>query len=148
MNCALGISQLSRLEAVIERRQELAEEYARELRGVGGIVRPPLASAVGRISWFVYVIRLDDEFSRAERDEICQAMLLRGIATGRYFAPLHLQPVFTAEAQKREVPRLRHTEALADRVLALPFFNELTLAQIHEVCGALDESIRELRRKT
>jgi dTDP-4-amino-4,6-dideoxygalactose transaminase len=42
---------------------------------------------------------------------------------------------------------LQQTEFVADRVIALPFFNELTEAEIQEVCDALEESIRELRRK-
>jgi dTDP-4-amino-4,6-dideoxygalactose transaminase len=43
---------------------------------------------------------------------------------------------------------LPQTEFVADRVIALPFFNQLKETEIQEVCGALDDSIRELRRKT
>jgi perosamine synthetase len=93
INCALGFSQLARIEAVIARRQELAQIYDRELAGVGEIVRPALASEIGRISWFVYPVQLAAEFSGADRDVICEAMLRKGIATGKYFAPLHRQPV-------------------------------------------------------
>jgi dTDP-4-amino-4,6-dideoxygalactose transaminase len=50
-----------------------------------------------------------------------------------------------AEAQQRKLP---NTEAIADHVIALPFFNQLTEREIQDVCGALEESIRELRRKT
>lgn len=153
VNCALGSSQLQRLDSIVVGRQKLAETYHRELGDVQGVLRPPPASAVGQISWFVYAVRLAEEFTRADRDGICQAMLRKGIATGRYFAPLHKQPVFTSHPLA-QVPdmcgrnNLANTEAVADRVIALPFFNELTLAEIQEVCGALDESIREARRKT
>jgi len=41
-----------------------------------------------------------------------------------------------------------NTDAVAERIIALPFFNQLTRAEIHEVSGALKASIRELRRKT
>lgn len=149
LNCALGISQLSRVEEVIARRQELAEIYDRELAGILEVHRPSLVSRVGRISWFVYPIRLVEKFGRADRDWICKSMLHKEIATGRYFAPLHLQPVFASSVrqQKSELP-LPHTEFVADRIIALPFFNQLTRKEIQEVCGALTESISELRRKT
>lgn len=171
INCALGISQLARIEKIIARRQKLAEIYDRELTPVSEVSRPALTSAVGRISWFVYPVRLAAEFGAKHRDWICQSLARKGIATGRYFAPLHQQPVlqprpFAKNAKgwgtqaanlkgwgsqvRTQAPlasSLVHTEFVADRVIALPFFNELTEPEIHEVCGALGESIRELRRK-
>ena len=149
INCALGVSQLQRIESVIERRQKLAEVYNRELANTCEVHRPPLTSKVGRISWFVYPIRLGKDFSRADRDWICESMLRKDIATGRYFAPLHLQPVLASSiGQGKSELRLPQTEFVGDRIIALPFFNELTEKEIQEVCGALAESIRELRRKT
>jgi len=165
INCALGISQLSRIEKIIEKRQLLAEAYDRELTRIGEIIRPPLTSGVGRISWFVYPIRLAPEFGEKDRDWICESLRRKGIETGRYFAPLHQQPVLKthpfpprrakewgtqskiSNTQSENSCGLSQTEFVADRVIALPFFNELTEREIQEVCGALEESVRELRRK-
>jgi dTDP-4-amino-4,6-dideoxygalactose transaminase len=146
MNCALGISQLKRLEHVIEKRQHLAESYECRLRSVKDLICPPLSYAIGRISWFVYPIRLPDRFARADRDWICESLASKGVATGRYFAPLHRQPVL--QKWKVNVPRLPNTDSVADRVIALPFFNELTEAEIEEVCSVLDDSIYRCRRNT
>src|SRR5947209_139784 len=79
INCALGISQLSRIEKIIEGRQLLAEAYDRELAHVGEIIRPPLTRGVGRISWFVYPIRLAADFDVKDRDWICESLLRKGI---------------------------------------------------------------------
>jgi perosamine synthetase len=149
INCALGISQLKRIEEIVAQRQKLTEFYDRELAAIDNIRRPPLKSDAGRISWFVYPIQLTKEFTRADRDRICESMGHKGIATGRYFAPLHLQPVFHA-AMWRGAPKLRlpNTEFAADRIITLPFFNQLTENEIQEVCGALAESIDDLRRRT
>ena len=149
INCALGISQLKRIEEIIVRRQRLAGIYDRQLAAEANIRRPPLKSVMGRISWFGYPIQLTIEFTRADRDAICESMERKGIATGRYFAPLHLQPVFHA-AMWRGAPKLGlpNTESVADRVITLPFFNTLTENEIHEICGALADSIIEIRRKT
>ena len=145
MNCALGISQLRRVEEVLTRRQSLAETYDRELTQVTGVIRPPLSSIVGQISWFVYPVRLPEEFTRSDRDAVCLAMAEKGIATGRYFSPLHLQPVLARTGLEKA--KLPNTEFVADGILALPFFNELKKNEIQEVCSALDDSIREVRRK-
>jgi len=37
---------------------------------------------------------------------------------------------------------LQITESLAQRTLALPFFNRITIERVHEVCAALQEAIR------
>ena len=146
LNCALGISQLQRLEATIARRQYLAEIYDRELARIAEIIRPSVTSPVGRISWFVYPIQLTAQFTRVHRDRICESLARKGIASGRYFSPLHLQPILGSYGIAR--PALPQTEFVADRVMTLPFFNELTQGEIQEVSGAVEESMRELRLKT
>jgi len=147
INCALGISQLRRLETVIVKRQQLAEAYDRGLQVNPEIIRPPLNSSIGRISWFVYPVQLAPQFSMQDRDWICESLLRRGIASGRYFAPLHLQPVLVGHQSASAATALRHTESVAERVIALPFFNELSHREIQTVCGTLEESIGELGRK-
>jgi perosamine synthetase len=176
MNCALGISQLARIEEVVQKRKKLAEAYDRQLTSIPWIVRPPLTSSLGRISWFVYPVQLAAEFSAEDRDWICGRMLEEGIATGRYFPPLHRQPVFLSPPFRKTTKRLNpnpfaqedmnlpgenasertsspslplpNTEFVADRVIQLPFFNELTEAEIQKVCGRLKDAIQEARRRT
>ena len=65
-----------------------------------------------------------------------EAMRKRGIACGRYFAPVHLQRPYRVQGCSLPV-----TESVADRTMALPFFNALSEDQIDEVCSALRECI-------
>ena len=145
INCALGISQLARIESIVARRQTLAESYDRALANIREVMRPPLTNPVGRISWFAYPVRLAPEFTAKHRDQACAAMLAKGIGTGKYFAALHRQPVLRDNANRRD--RLPNTGVVAERVIALPFFNELTEVEIQYIAGALEEAIRELWRK-
>jgi len=139
MNCALGIAQLKRIEAILSRREEIARKYSDRLRGNRNLRLPALTSPNRRISWFVYVVRLSGTLSQIHRDWIVQEMNRRGIGCGRYFAPIHLQPAY----QFASVPKtdLRVTETEASRCLALPFFNRLEDGQIDEVCENLCELI-------
>jgi perosamine synthetase len=140
MSCALGLAQLGRIESILERRRRVAEEYDRRLRSCPELVLPQLAMPDRSISWFVYTVRLADEFTGAERDAIRQSLIDRDIGCGRYFAPIHLQPSY------RSVPsaklRLPVTESQAGRTLALPFFNRITSEQLAEVCDCLIEAVR------
>lgn len=140
MSCALGIAQLKRLGAIMARREEVARAYARKLAGRPELLLPLTEIADGRISWFVYVIRLSDSFTRHDRDRIVSDLHKRGIACGRYFAPIHLQP-FYRKSFGYEPGSLPITERFAARTIALPFFSQITAEQIDIVCGELTELI-------
>jgi len=142
-SCALGIEQLKRVEAILERRAAVAREYQRRLEGHPDLELPPLALARRRISWFVYVVRLRGNRAPAHRDEVLAAMASRGIACGRYFAPIHLQPAY--RTQPHRCMDLTQTELIAPRTLALPFFNRITDEQIDEVCRTLCEALATIQ---
>jgi perosamine synthetase len=134
--CALGSAQLERLGALSARREAVARGYHERLRERGDLVLPGLEVEGGRIGWFAYVVRLAEGFDVEDRDWIVAELRRRGIGSGRYFPPIHLQP------HVREVVRHRRgdfpvTEAAAARSLALPFFTGITDAQLDEVCSTL-----------
>jgi perosamine synthetase len=137
LSCALGVEQLKRIEPILERRAAVAREYQRRLQDHPDLELPPLALPRRRISWFVYVVRLRGHRAASLRGKVLEAMASRGIACGRYFAPIHLQPVY--RTQLHRCMDLTQTELIAPRTLALPFFNRIADEQIEEVCRTLRE---------
>jgi perosamine synthetase len=140
INCALGIEQLNRLGTILDRREAIAREYSQRLGQHPNLELPPLTVPRRKISWFVYVVRLGDRFNQDHRDWIVKEMKARGIGTGRYFAPIHLQPIYRSCAVPKSA--LPITEFCASRSLALPFFNRIRQEQIAEVCRVLIELIQ------
>ena len=136
MSCALGIAQLERIEVILEQREAVARAYTRRLAGCSDIVLPSHDIADGRISWFVYVVQLGDDFTQADRDRIVTEMRARGIGCGRYFAPIHLQPCYR-DLRTHRPTVLPQTERIAARTIALPFFNSISEKQIEFVCEEL-----------
>ena len=104
---------------------------------VPGLELPPITLPSRTISWFVYVVRLPQS---ANRDRVQAALAERGIATGRYFPPIHLQPAWRSHST--QAPHLPLTESIARRTLALPFFNRITPAQQVQVASALGDALR------
>jgi perosamine synthetase len=135
--CALGRVQLRRIDEILALRRQAAERYDALLAHVPGLERPPLSLPNRELSWFVYVVRLPEG---ADRDRVQAALARRGIATGRYFAPIHLQPVCRAWSGQ-DAGHFPLTESIARRTLALPFFNRITADQQQEVADALREAI-------
>jgi perosamine synthetase len=134
MACALGRVQLSRLAEMLSLRNAAAERYLSLIAGIPGIELPPLRLPDRTISWFVFVVRMRDEVTRNRAQA---ALAARGIATGRYFAPIHLQPAWRNHPQARA--SLPITDDIAPRLLALPLFNRISEHQQIEVANALAE---------
>jgi perosamine synthetase len=133
INCALGLAQMSRLEEILRKREAVASAYHQRLAQYQELVLPPPAVAAGRISWFVYVVRLGLG-PYHDREVVMRGLAAAGIASGRYFAPIHLQPSYAAWRTSANLPV---TEAESARTLALPFFNNLREETIDEVCDTL-----------
>ena len=136
MACALGRVQLSRLGDILALREAAAKRYDELLAEIPGLDRPPLTLPNRVISWFIYVVRLP---AYADRDPVQSLLARRGIATGRYFPPIHSQPAW--RAQSSAAISLPLSEAIARRVLALPFYNRIATSQQEEVAEALREAI-------
>jgi perosamine synthetase len=137
MHCALGLAQIKRIENIITARETVARTYHQLLNDCKDIVLPPASIPQGRISWFVYVVRLQERFTGAQRDAVLKAFASAEVGCGRYFAPIHMQPSYSAWRNSYSLPA---TESISARTLALPFFNKLTPTDVQHVCGLLRET--------
>jgi perosamine synthetase len=139
--CALGRTQLSRIAEILTLRTAAAQRYQALLQSVPGLELPPLNLPQRTISWFVYVVRLPEQI---DRDQVQAALASRGIATGRYFAPIHLQPAWRSHPSAGSAS-LPITESIARRTLGLPFFNRITLAQQQQVAAELINALQQTK---
>jgi perosamine synthetase len=146
INCALGLGQLSRLDHILAARSRAAAMYREELSTIPEVVLPFPASRGTEISWFVFVLRLQDEFRQEDRDAILQSLRNDGIGCNNYFAPIHLQQFYRERFGFRP-GQFPITEHVAARTIALPFFNTLTREQVQAVAASLRRAFRELPRR-
>jgi len=135
MQAALGTVQLQRLGELLAGRARAAEAYRRRLADEPRLVLQKICDDV-EMSWFVFVVRLADEYSSKDRDRILAALQGRGIGCSNYFAPIHLQPAY-AERFEYERGAFPVCEHVADRTIALPFHTRITEEQIDAVCNTL-----------
>ncbi|MBA7710764.1 GDP-perosamine synthase [subsurface metagenome] len=137
INCALGIVQLSRIEQFKAKRRQVAKCYQEMLAGDDRLILPAEPPGCD-ISWFVFVLRLADRFTRPQRDSVLKAMRNRNIQVGNYFPPVHLQPFMVRQfgCKKGDFPV---TESVSERTIALPFYNNLTEDETAVVCRTLKE---------
>ncbi len=140
INCALGIVQLNRLEELLQKREKVADMYTRALNHLEGIQRPPTRIEGVKLSWFVYVVRLQEA---RHRDKMIELLKQDGIGCNTYFPPIHLQP-FYVEQFGYKIGDFPITEKVAASTIALPFFNLLTSQQVNAVAESLTRNLLTL----
>lgn len=129
---ALGVAQVEKLDALLERRAAVARLYAERLGGIEGLRVPAPGRGSEVRSWFVYPVRLSAD---ADRDATIARLGERGIAAKAYLPCIHLFP-HLRELGYRE-GQFPVAEAAARDSLALPFFPRMTEAQVDRVCQEL-----------
>ena len=139
MSAALGLSQLRRLDEIVAARARVAGWYVEALTTIDEIVLPKVADDVG-MSWFVFVVRLAEQFSRADRDRVLARLRARKIGCRDYFTPIHLQP-YIREALGTHEGQFAVTEHVCDRTIALPFYSQMTQQEVSRVADALRASL-------
>jgi perosamine synthetase len=137
MSAALGLSQLARLDHFLARRARVAQQYGERLAAMDGVRAPTVRPEV-RMSWFVYVVTLDEG---CDRDRTIAGMEREGVPCRGYFAPVHTQPYIRDRFGDLR-GTLPLTEAIGRRTLALPFHNGLEEPEIEQVLAVLRRHLR------
>ena len=128
MQAAILRVKLTHLDRWNEARQAHAHTYTEQLQGV--VEAFPIAHPASTHVYYVYVVQVQ------ERDRLRQMLEQDGIATGiHYPLPLHLQPACAQYGYTRGMFPV--TEAVAERIVSLPLYPELTGEQIKTVVTAI-----------
>jgi perosamine synthetase len=141
LSCALGVAQLERLDELLAARARVAALYNEALAGVDELGLPCPDEDGDRRSWFVYVVQLPPG---VDRDAAVTALREHGVESKPYLPAIHLMSFYRERFGHRE-GEFPVCEDVARRSLALPFFGELSEAEIDQVVAALGEVIEGQR---
>jgi len=144
MNAALGVSQLARLDEMNRQRAVLAARYRELLGDVDGVLPLVLPSYPMRHAWHLFVVRIDPQRARIDRDVFMARMKARGIGTGLHFRAAHLHKYYRTHHQPR-VP-LPNTEWNSARVCSLPLFPDMALGDVDYVVDTIRTVLHEAKR--
>jgi UDP-4-amino-4,6-dideoxy-N-acetyl-beta-L-altrosamine transaminase len=135
IQAALGVSQMTRLDHFVERRNALAARYDVLLSALP-VQRPSVD--FGNVSaWHLYVIRTQLGPSATSHRAVFDGMRERGIGVNLHYMPVHLHPYY------RELGftsgQFPEAERYGDEAISLPMFPGLTDVEQDTVVRALGE---------
>lgn len=130
IQAAIGIVQFYKLDKIIARRIELANEYHTLLVGVKGI-RIPFERANSKHTWQTFHIVLDDEI---DRDEVISLLKTKDIESNYGANAVHIEPFYKF---KYQVTNLNNSEKLYKQGLALPLHSGMNSDDVNRVVDEL-----------
>jgi len=142
--CALGISQLKKLDRFIQRRREIAAKYNEAFADMEEVITPIEDKNVKAV-YHIYVIQLRTEKLKVGRKEILEALRAENIGGTVHYLPLHLHPFYQREFsyRKGDYPV---AERYYERAITLPIFPKMSDEDVKDVIEAVYKVIRHYRK--
>ncbi|HXS78324.1 MAG TPA: UDP-4-amino-4,6-dideoxy-N-acetyl-beta-L-altrosamine transaminase [Terracidiphilus sp.] len=142
--CALGLSQLKKLEENLTRRREIATRYTAAFREMPGICAPVVREEA-LPAWHLYPVRLDLARLSAGRAEIFRALRAENIGVNVHYIPVHLHPYYRERFGYRggEFPV---AESAYESLISLPMFHGMSDQDVEDVIRAVDLVIGYYRK--
>lgn len=139
MSAALGITQLEKLDFLINERRKIAALYAKYLLPYSDLIQVPVIGDNNNHTWFVYVVLLKSK--KLKRDKLITELVKQGISTKPYLPSIHLFSFYRKQFgyKKGDFPI---AEKISDSAVALPFYIGLKREDINYIVDKLIKTIR------
>jgi UDP-4-amino-4,6-dideoxy-N-acetyl-beta-L-altrosamine transaminase len=139
IHCALGRSQLNKLDRFVAHRNALADHYDRLLASMAPIVRPLKRIQGCAPAWHLAVVLIDFERVAKSRAQLMKSLHLQGIGTQVHYVPVPYQPYYRALYGEGRFPG---ADEYYSRCLSLPMFASMSLDDVSRVVDALSLSLK------
>jgi UDP-4-amino-4,6-dideoxy-N-acetyl-beta-L-altrosamine transaminase len=134
VNCALGLSQLGKLDGFAAARHRLSARYDARLPSLAPLVRPIGRSPWCRPVWHLYSVLVDFALAGLSRGQLVRALAEKGIRTQVHYIPVPRQPYYRARYGELRLPG---AEAYYRRTLSLPLYAGMDETDVDRVVDAL-----------
>jgi len=120
LQAALGLPQLRKVDWMWGKRKEIAGRYTKAFLSLKEIVTPHVERD-RETAWHLYVIKLNVEVLRIDRNSFIEKLREKGIETSVHFIPLHRHPFYknTFRYDSKDFP---NAEWIYERSISLPIY--------------------------
>lgn len=144
LHASLGIHQLNKLEMFQKRRREIVKIYNRELADFDEITLPYVKSEI-KHSWHLYILQLNLEKLKVDRDYIFNALREENIGVNVHYIPVHYHSYYQNKfgLKKGLLPKV---EWLFPRLLTIPLFHKMNDNDVYDVVNSLEKVLKYYRK--
>lgn len=144
IQASLGLVQLEKLESFQLRRAEIVAKYNQEFKNYDAL-EVPVAKAEVEHAWHLYVLKLNLEALRINRNQFIEELKVRNIGTSVHFIPIHLHPYYRDKYgyKPEDFPVAFNNY---QRILSLPLHAGLSDNDVQDVIAAVVEIVKKYSR--
>ncbi len=141
---AIGIQQLRKCDRLWELRKRYAGLYNDGFSDLTEISRPVIIEGAQH-AWHLYVIQLNLEGLKINRNEFIELLKKENIGTSVHFIPLHLHPYYrkTFGYKPSDFP---NATSVYERIISLPLYPRMTERDVADVIEAVRAIIGQNRK--
>ena len=132
--CALGLSQLTKLERFIARRRSLVARYRTLLQPLAPLVRGVAPPRGCDPALHLFVVLIDFAAAGLSRRQVMEGLRARGIGSQVHYIPVHHQPYYRARYGAIDLPG---ADAYYARCLSLPLYPSMADSDPERVVATL-----------
>jgi len=144
IQASLGIWQLRKLESFQKRRREIVRIY-NEAFSQEEVLEIPAERPEVEHAWHLYVLRLNLEHLKINRDQFIEELAERNIGTSVHFIPVHIHPYYKNKYEyKPEDFPIAYKNYL--RIISLPLCPRMTDQDVEDVIEAVLDVVKTYKR--
>jgi len=143
IQCALGISQLEKIDKFLARRREIVQAYNQAFNNFEGIIIPEQLKDTNS-AWHLYVIQLQLEKLTADRKEIFRALRAKNLGVNVHYIPVYYHPYYQKLGYEKGI--CPNAEKLYERIITIPLYSKMNDQQVKEVIERTKEVIRKYQK--
>lgn len=143
IQCALGISQLDKIDKFVLKRRQLVAKYNDMLSEIDGIIIPNEAN-FSNSSWHLYVIQLELEKLKVGRKAIFEALQSENIGVNVHYIPVYYHPYYQKLGYKKGLCPM--AEKVYERIITLPLFPRMNDKDVEDVVNAVEKVLSYYRK--
>ena len=140
LHCALGVSQLRKLDRFIRRRSEIVEMYGQAF-GSNVFFDLPVLKSYAKSAWHLYPIRLKDEY-KTRKKEVFTKFRTKGLGVQVHYIPVHLQPYYQERGYQRGL--CSNAEDFYERELSIPLYPSMSEQDVDYVVRSTLDVFKEI----
>ena len=143
LQCALGISQLKKLDDFIKKRKEIVKKYNDAFENIDEII-PPYQLEYAESSWHLYVIQLDLSKLKAKRKKIFNILRKNNLGVQVHYIPVYYHPYYQKLGFKKGI--CPNAEEIYKKIISIPLYPKMTDDDIDRVIEVILKTIKKQRR--